>query len=77
MKKAKIALGKKLILNKENITNLDNGQQDLVLGGGSVNICAQTDNCPVIQTAICPVVPSANCVTQKHTWCWVAGSSCQ
>ncbi len=76
MKKTKIALGKKLILNKENIANLDNGQQDQVLGGGSVNICAQTDNCPVIQTAICPVIPTGNCISKKHTWCWVAGSSC-
>lgn len=69
MKKTKIALGKKLILNKENITDLDADQQGQVVGGAvSQNICVNTQICPVIQTA--------NCISKKHTWCWVAGSSC-
>lgn len=78
MKKTKMALNKKLLLSKDTITNLNSDQLGHVVGGaGSVNICAQTDNCPVIKTALCPVIPSVGCVTHKHTWCWVAGGSCQ
>jgi hypothetical protein len=69
MKKTKIAFGKKLILNKENITDLDTDQQGRVAGGAvSQNICVNTQICPVIQTT--------NCISKKQTWCWVAGSSC-
>ncbi|WP_118973160.1 class I lanthipeptide [Taibaiella koreensis] len=77
MKKTKIGLGRKLILSKENISSLDGNSQLAIKGGASVNICAETDICPVIKTKICPVIPSAGCVTHKHTWCWVAGGSCQ
>ncbi len=78
MKKTKIAFSKKLLLSKDTITSLNNDQMGHVAGGAaSVNICAQTDNCPVIKTVICPVIETAGCVSRRHTWCWVAGGSCQ
>ncbi len=42
MKRKKIALGKKLILDKETIADLSNRQQDQVKGMGGL-----TDTCPV------------------------------
>ncbi|WP_157977080.1 class I lanthipeptide [Taibaiella helva] len=77
MKKTRIGLNKKLLLSKENISSLDGSSQETIRGGASANICAETVACPVIKTMICPVIPSAGCVTHQHTWCWVAGSSCQ
>lgn len=77
MKKKTLNLTKKLMLSKENITDLSTDQQMAINGGASVNICAQTDICPVIPTKFCPVIQTADCITRRHTWCWVAGSGCQ
>ncbi len=40
MKKQSVVLSKKLFLDKEVISNLNNNQQEIVLGGATVN-CSQ------------------------------------
>jgi hypothetical protein len=62
MKRKKMDLSKKLVLNKETIANLTPGQQAKVVGGasGHPEICVLTTD-PTFGTVACPSPASAFC----------------
>jgi hypothetical protein len=61
MKKKKLNLGRKLILQKQTITALDNGQQLLVAGGATnTGVCCLTETCPANSNP-CGCIETINC----------------
>lgn len=66
MKKKKIELNKKLLLNKDTIVHLNDAQQSRLAGGNTAKACATYNaECPTPATIcfICPPLSEKNCPT--------------